>query len=139
MSRMPPGQTKNTPHSHHGTKPCHTIYFGSRSLKTNPDPPPLRPFQLLTWWTFLDPKASVALNVTQRRETQHGQPSVEHFSHGPQKLQTGKHLTKQVWPRLLEERRRLLVSSFAFPVPTAPICPLAVHLPLRCVPGYSTS
>lgn len=95
--------------------------------------------KLLTWWTFLDPKASVALNVTQRRETQHGQPSVEHFSHGPQKLQTGKHLTKQVWPRLLEERRRLLVSSFAFPVPTAPICPLAVHLPLRCVPGYSTS
>ena len=85
-----------------------------------------RPFQLLTWWTFLDSKASVALNVTQRRETQHGQPSVEHFSHGPQKLQTGKHLTKQVWPRLLEKRRRLLVSSFAFPCTTHP------HLPFCC-------
>lgn len=80
----------------------------------------------------------MALNVTQRRETQHGQPSVEHFSHGPQKLQTGKHLTEQVWPRLLEERRRL-VSSFAFPVPPAPTCPSAVHLPLGCVPGYSMS
>lgn len=38
---------------------------------------------------------------------------MEHFTHSPQKLETGKHLTKQVWSRLLEERRGLLVSSFA--------------------------
>lgn len=109
---------------------------GGRGSRGSPTPE--QALKLLTLWTFLDPKASVALNVTQRRETQHGQPSVEHFSHGPQKLQTGKHLTEQVWPRLLEERRRL-VSSFAFPVPPAPTCPSAVHLPLGCVPGYSMS
>lgn len=128
---MPPGQTKNTPHSLPGDKTLSHNLFWLQIVKKkkNPDPPPTPPFQLLTLWTFLDPKASLALNVTQRRETQHGQPSVEHFSHGPQKLQTGKHLTKQVWPRLLEERWRLLVSSFAFPAPPAPICPLLCTYP----------
>lgn len=37
--------------------------------------------QLLTLWTFPDTGTSVALDVAQRRETQHGQASVEHFTH----------------------------------------------------------
>lgn len=49
-------------------------------------------------------------------------------SHGPQKLQTGKHLTEQVRPRLLEERRRLLGLILAFPAPPA-ICPLLCTYP----------
>lgn len=54
---------------------------------------------------------------------------MEHFTHSPQKLETGKHLTKQVWSRLLEERRGLLVSSF---VPLHP-CKLPPPHPLCCV------
>lgn len=79
----------------------------------------------------------MALDVAQWRETQHGQASVEHFTHGSQKLQTGKHLIKQVWSRLLEERTGLLVSSCASPA--HPFTPFAVHLPLGCVHGYSMS
>lgn len=58
---------------------------------------------------------------------------MEHFTHGPQKLETDKHLTKQVWSRLLEERRGLLVSSFASLAPLqAPPPRLAVLTPRMC-------
>lgn len=92
----------------------------------------------MTLWTFPDIGASVALDMTQWRETQHGQPGVEHFTHSPQKLQTGKHLTKQVWSRLLEERKGPAGLILCFPC-TPHICPFAVHLLLGCVPGYSMS
>lgn len=49
---------------------------------------------------------------------------MEHLTHSPQKLETGKHLTKQVWSRLLEERRGLLVSFFASLAPPAISHPL---------------
>lgn len=66
---------------------------------------------------------------------------MEHFTHGPQKLETGKHLTKQVWSRLLEERRGLLVSSTASlaPLQARPPAPTLLYLPLGCVRGYSMS
>lgn len=70
---------------------------------------------------------------------------MEHFTHGPQKLETGKHLTKQVWSRLLEEKRGLLVFSFASLAPLQGLLPphpppaFVVCLPLGCVRDYSMS
>lgn len=110
---------------------------GSRGFLTSE-----QELELITLWTFPVIGASVALDVAQWRETQHGQPSVEHFTYSPQKLQTGKHLTKQVWSRLLKERGGLLFSSFtspALPPSTMYLPPFAVCLPLGCVHGCSMS